>query len=73
MEEKKIYLKNGQRNWTIFFSKKDKWMTDSTRKATTFMENSMACPQKKKLKIDLACNPKIPLQAIYLKEIKSLS
>ena len=36
------------------------------------MEHSMEFPQKK-LKIDLACDPKIPLQAIYLKEIKSLS
>ena len=48
MEEKKIYLKNGQRNWTFFFPKKDKQMTNSTQKATTFMENSMEFPQKKK-------------------------
>ena len=56
----------------FFFSKKDKQMTNSTWKAIIFMEHSMEFPQKK-LKIDLACDPKIPLQAIYLKEIKSLS
>ena len=34
----------------FFFPKKDKQMTNSTQKATTFMENSMEFPQKKKKK-----------------------